>query len=99
MMNHITEIIPDDIPEWANEAMAAGQLFRVCIDRATSKDDFLEDEGVLIELQDAIKAPDDIDSVKVTVEQGLLRRACMQIRRLRAELIRQQAPVSTGLKQ
>ena len=49
-------------------------------------------EGVLTELQDAIAAPDDIDSVEVTVEQGLLRRACMQIRRLRAERIRQQAP-------
>ena len=55
------------------------------------------DEGVLTELQGAITAPDDIDSVKVTVEQGLLRRACMQIRRLRAELIRQQAPVEKGL--
>ncbi len=92
-MNHITEIIPDDIPEWANEAMAEGQLFRVCIERATSKDDLLEDDGVLTELQSAIAAPDDIDSVEVTVEQGLLRRACMQIRRLRAELSRQQAPV------
>ena len=50
------------------------------------------DEGVLTELQDAIVAPDDVDSVKVTVEQGLLRRACMQIKRLRAEVLRHQAP-------
>ena len=51
------------------------------------------DEGVLTELQNAIAAPDDVDSVKVTVEQGLLRRACMQIKRLRAEVIRLQEPV------
>ena len=57
------------------------------------------DEGVLTELQDAIAAPDDIDSVKVTVEQGLLRRACMQIKRLRAEVIRLQEPVCQELKQ
>ena len=55
------------------------------------------DEGVLTELQDAIAAPDDVDSVKVTVEQGLLRRACMQIRSLRAELIRLQKPVKEAL--
>ena len=48
------------------------------------------DEGVLTELQDAIAAPDDVDSIKVTVEQGLIRRACMQIKSLRAEIIRLQ---------
>ena len=32
-MTHITEIIPDDAPEWAIKAMAEGQLFRVCFDR------------------------------------------------------------------
>jgi hypothetical protein len=47
-MNHITEIIPDDLPEWANEAMADGQLFRVCIEKATSKDDLLEMAWVII---------------------------------------------------
>jgi len=26
-MNKITEIIPDDMPEWAKEAMAGGQLW------------------------------------------------------------------------
>ncbi len=49
-------------------------------------------EEVLTDLQNAIGAPDDVDSIKVTVEQGLLRRACMQIRRLRAELLRHQVP-------
>jgi hypothetical protein len=48
------------------------------------------DEGVLTELQDAIIAPDDVDSIKVTVEQGLIRRACMQIKSLRAEILRHQ---------
>jgi len=32
-MTHITEIIPDDAPEWAIEAMAKGQLFSECFDR------------------------------------------------------------------
>ncbi len=32
-MTHITEIIPDDMPEWAIEAMASGQFFRVCLER------------------------------------------------------------------
>ena len=31
--NHITEIIPDDAPEWAIKAMAEGQLFRTCFER------------------------------------------------------------------
>lgn len=29
----ITEIIPDDLPEWAIKAMAEGQLFKVTFDR------------------------------------------------------------------
>ncbi len=45
-------------------------------------------KDVLTDLQNAIAKPDDIDSVEVTIEQGLLRRACMEIRRLHAELIR-----------
>ena len=32
-MTHITEIIPDDAPEWAIEAMAEGRLFRTAFDR------------------------------------------------------------------
>ena len=32
-MNHITEIVPDDMPEWAIVAMADGQFFRLCIER------------------------------------------------------------------
>ncbi len=32
-MTHITEILPDDAPEWAIKAMAEGQLFRVCFNR------------------------------------------------------------------
>ena len=33
-MSKITEIIPDDIPQWAKEAMANGNLFAECIRRA-----------------------------------------------------------------
>ena len=51
------------------------------------------DEGVLTELQDAIAAPDDVDSIKVSVEQGLIRRACIQIKSLRAQVIRLQERV------
>lgn len=29
-MTHITEIIPDDLPDWAVDALASGQLFREC---------------------------------------------------------------------
>ena len=32
-MSKITEIMPDDAPEWAIEAMANGNLFRVTFDR------------------------------------------------------------------
>jgi hypothetical protein len=32
-MTTITEIIPDDAPDWAIEAMAEGQLFRTCFKR------------------------------------------------------------------
>ncbi len=33
-MNKITEIIPDDIPPWAQEAIVSGQFFRIAVDRA-----------------------------------------------------------------
>ncbi len=52
------------------------------------------DEGVLTDLQDTIIAPDGVDSIKVTVEQGLIRRACMQIKSLRAEVLRNQSSAS-----
>ena len=29
----ITEIIPDDMPEWALEAFWTGQFFRVCVEK------------------------------------------------------------------
>jgi hypothetical protein len=32
-MTEITEIIPDDLPDWAVKAMAEGQLFNVVFDR------------------------------------------------------------------
>lgn len=32
-MNKITEIIPDDMPDWANKAMENGQFFRVALDK------------------------------------------------------------------
>lgn len=32
-MRSITEIIPDDLPEWAIQAIAEGQFFRVCLER------------------------------------------------------------------
>ena len=27
----ITEIVPDDMPKWANDAFDGGQFFRVCL--------------------------------------------------------------------
>ena len=30
-MNHITEIVPDERPEWFQKAMEEGQLFKVAI--------------------------------------------------------------------
>ena len=33
MTNEITEIIPDDLPEWMIKAMAEGQLFNTIIER------------------------------------------------------------------
>ena len=32
-MNHITEIIPDDIPQWMQDAIDDGQFFRICRER------------------------------------------------------------------
>ena len=29
----VTEIIPDDIPQWASDAIADGQFFRIAIER------------------------------------------------------------------
>jgi hypothetical protein len=33
----ITEVIPDDIPAWAQDAMDAGEFFRVAISRVEDK--------------------------------------------------------------
>jgi len=38
-MNTITEIIPDDLPDWAIEAMAEGRLFRACMEKEMNADD------------------------------------------------------------
>ena len=35
--SHITEIIPDDMPEWMIESMAKGTLFKDVIDRMKAK--------------------------------------------------------------
>jgi len=39
-MNKITEIIPDDMPEWAKEAMADGQLWNRVFGRIEELQDF-----------------------------------------------------------
>ena len=31
-MRSITEIIPDDLPDWAEDGLANGQFFRVCLE-------------------------------------------------------------------
>lgn len=36
-MKHITEIIPDDIPEWMQDAIDAGQFFRLCKEKAENQ--------------------------------------------------------------
>lgn len=50
---NITEIIPDDLPQWAIEAMAEGRFFSEAMKRIdekwTSVDDWLpEEEGVYL---------------------------------------------------
>ena len=35
MKTELCEIIPDNMPEWAIEAMAEGRLIRTCLERAT----------------------------------------------------------------
>lgn len=32
----IAEIIPDDMPKWAQDGIDSGQFFRVCLDRVAS---------------------------------------------------------------
>jgi len=39
-LNKVTEIIPDDIPRWASDAINNGDFFKVCIEKVT----FLERE-------------------------------------------------------
>jgi len=45
-MNHITEIVPDERPEWFQKAMEEGQLFRVAI----AKVEELERQNKVLEL-------------------------------------------------
>jgi len=41
MSSRITEILPDDMPEWADEGIASGQFFRVCLSRVAKLEDDL----------------------------------------------------------
>lgn len=49
-MNKITEIIPNDMPEWMRDAMDEGQLFNTVIGRFKALQDIVsgqaEDEGL-----------------------------------------------------
>lgn len=52
-MTHITEIIPDDYPEWAKKAMDEGQFFNVVCERFKKHEEILkvvneqaEDDGL-----------------------------------------------------
>jgi len=47
MSTKITEIIPDDIPEWATTAMHDGQFFRVALSRIEK----LSDENTELQLK------------------------------------------------
>jgi 2C-methyl-D-erythritol 2,4-cyclodiphosphate synthase len=42
-MTKITEIIPDDLPEWAVEAMAEGQFFRTALQKIQERDRRIEE--------------------------------------------------------
>ena len=42
-MNNITEIIPDDIPEWATKAIKEGNFFRQCIFKVKEANDLLDE--------------------------------------------------------
>ena len=38
-MVNITEILPDDMPEWANDGIDSGQFFRVCLSKVATLED------------------------------------------------------------
>ena len=40
-MNKTTEIIPDDLPKWAQDAINEGQFFREAIERVAELEDFV----------------------------------------------------------
>ena len=47
-MNKITEIIPDNLPDWAQEAMDNGQFFKVAIKKVAELEAGLTQETRLI---------------------------------------------------
>ena len=53
MMPKITEIMPDDIPDWARQAMSKGQFFNVALARITQLEADKRvlgfDKGLLVE--------------------------------------------------
>ena len=49
MMPKITEIIPDDLPEWAAEAFDNGQFFRVAIERVATLEQELREAADWVE--------------------------------------------------
>ena len=42
-MNKTTEIIPDDLPDWAQRAIDEGQFFRIAIEKVAELEKLLEE--------------------------------------------------------
>ncbi len=55
----ITEIIPDDMPEWANDGIDSGQFFRVCLAKVKKlEQQVLELKGVVSSQKSRIRMLD-----------------------------------------
>jgi len=66
-MTNIVEIIPDDLPDWAIEAMAEGQLFITMLDRVKKQE-------VTLDLYESIQLEDSIRIKKLDQRVGELKK-------------------------
>jgi hypothetical protein len=48
MTTNIIEIMPDDMPNWMQEAMEAGQLAKICIEKNKTKKDYIIEQSNII---------------------------------------------------
>ena len=62
----VIEMIPNDIPDWANEGIDSGQFFRVCLAKVEELENSLRDCASKLESQ-ASRNPELPDSYKDTI--------------------------------